>query len=748
VAGGANTVFSASRSIVVVPILPTDKLVFASDIEGNYDYFRKFVDSCPAFTCSTSPLHLNNCHGKLHGCNLTLNPNYLFVFVGDVGDRGNGDCRLLYDLVFLKETYPTRVYLILGNRDMNKLRFTTELDPEIVQLDVHPSVFWHKSTPLTPWPSRIDKLKWTLSENMGSPDSFEHRKSELSLLFDSDSIGDDDVLQSYMDLVDPKYIQQNRGGLASSVSLKASSSSSSSATIAYADSNAATAVESHVMIEYSRTFGGLLLRYLMGASIGILIGDILVVHGGVNDINMGWIPPFSRDMSPWDCSNRNNLSVGDMPQIFEGLYRFKVFDNSAPVAKSRKRDYRQELIDWLQEMEDFKINEVNDFINNTRNYIDFYVQQTKSLLARGESGAARLWSKIGTHFHYQPGSRLLAYGMSVNTPEPGNENRINAGVIYTSYIYAPNSSKDPARPNMIDANTRQFLEVSGISRVVVGHQPIGDMPLVINNGRVQVVCLDTSYSINVKWKLEDLAVGVTRTSDTSVTDMFISIPSAGDPSFGPAPPQHVIDMINQSSSKSRSRSSSGSSNTTTTASTYSMKEISADYDVNSKNTRGYSVSHVEASFATDSDGKVISRDCLICGRLSNGQMYVHKLFNPSISLYDPTRSNSNINSSTSSFGGSGEEEDLAHRLSKLIGMQTKSGGWILRSYGVLDEYSYSSTSTSGATLLLFSYTSGFNVYNRLVSNIELAAAGISLDAPSRLGMGFKSIESCFELLPK
>lgn len=48
--------------------------------------------------------------------------------------------RVLKDLVQLKESYPDRVHLILGNRDINKLR---------MQFSLHPTIL--KSLPLVKW---------------------------------------------------------------------------------------------------------------------------------------------------------------------------------------------------------------------------------------------------------------------------------------------------------------------------------------------------------------------------------------------------------------------------------------------------------------------------------------------------------------------------------------------------------------------------------------------------------------------
>ena len=50
-----------------------------------------------------------------------------FVMGGDAFDHGSGDLRIAEELLDFKERYPDRVFLILGNRDMNKLKLSSEL---------------------------------------------------------------------------------------------------------------------------------------------------------------------------------------------------------------------------------------------------------------------------------------------------------------------------------------------------------------------------------------------------------------------------------------------------------------------------------------------------------------------------------------------------------------------------------------------------------------------------------------------
>ena len=101
---------------------------YATDIEGNYNYWIKYVKISKVFTLKNKN-------------NIILNPNSYFVYGGDVCDRGDGDIRVLKDLMKLKTENPNNVFFILGNRDCNKLRLKFELDYSIVKL-TYPSFYW------------------------------------------------------------------------------------------------------------------------------------------------------------------------------------------------------------------------------------------------------------------------------------------------------------------------------------------------------------------------------------------------------------------------------------------------------------------------------------------------------------------------------------------------------------------------------------------------------------------------------
>ena len=149
--------------------------VVLGDIEGQWDRLESFVQGNKAFS--------RDANGQIK-----LNPGYRFVFMGDAVDKGKSSLRILSTLLNLKESYPNRVTLILGNRDINKLRLPHELSEESL-----------KAIPGVDGPTH---LKWILKETMGAPKAFEYRRQELSETLNQ-PVTDLDVLKSFLDDFDP-----------------------------------------------------------------------------------------------------------------------------------------------------------------------------------------------------------------------------------------------------------------------------------------------------------------------------------------------------------------------------------------------------------------------------------------------------------------------------------------------------------------------------------------------------------------
>jgi hypothetical protein len=89
---------------------------FLTDVEGNYEYFERYVEISKVLEWANP-----------EKSSLQLKDGAYFVFGGDSQDKGIGDIRFVKMMLALKEKYPDRVFFIIGNRDANKLLLTTEL---------------------------------------------------------------------------------------------------------------------------------------------------------------------------------------------------------------------------------------------------------------------------------------------------------------------------------------------------------------------------------------------------------------------------------------------------------------------------------------------------------------------------------------------------------------------------------------------------------------------------------------------
>jgi hypothetical protein len=133
-------------------------------------------------------------------------------FLGDTTDKGPNNFKVITFILNLKKNYPDRVELIIGNRDLNKLRFNWELTPSALDLrgdetrddgfriyewktkwdkwiadgknkiDGVVTAYTHGENPVT---DQILKMKWMLSETMGAAELFDAVKKELNFATDA-----------------------------------------------------------------------------------------------------------------------------------------------------------------------------------------------------------------------------------------------------------------------------------------------------------------------------------------------------------------------------------------------------------------------------------------------------------------------------------------------------------------------------------------------------------------------------------
>lgn len=115
-----------TKQSIPTPAMKNCLVGYCTDIEGNLDYWRRYIEISKVLEQRDEGVTLkDNCH---------------FVYGGDVCDRGVGDIRIMTDIVRLKMANPDRVHIILGNRDVNKMRLLTELQEEFIGQPAH--TYW------------------------------------------------------------------------------------------------------------------------------------------------------------------------------------------------------------------------------------------------------------------------------------------------------------------------------------------------------------------------------------------------------------------------------------------------------------------------------------------------------------------------------------------------------------------------------------------------------------------------------
>jgi hypothetical protein len=155
-----------------------------SDVEGNYEYWKNYLrisyvvrmeedeegDLDPTSDSTTSATaaetsSVSDLRPRVSARHrLVLRDGCHLVFGGDVCDRGAGDLRVMRDIVWLKERYPDRVHIILGNRDINKLRLPFELS-EHTRMQAG-KVYWIPGSKPQDNCSAATKLTWVSEERV------------------------------------------------------------------------------------------------------------------------------------------------------------------------------------------------------------------------------------------------------------------------------------------------------------------------------------------------------------------------------------------------------------------------------------------------------------------------------------------------------------------------------------------------------------------------------------------------------
>jgi len=187
-----------------LPLRSDETVEYLTDVEGNWDYFLRWLD----YSRVLALVPTTGVCAETH--RLELRPKSYFVFGGDAVDKGMGDVRFVKAMTQLKRDYPDRVFLVMGNRDANKLRFSAELEPGLNGNDFDP--YWepkHKKYDAFLEEQKLEDgpvstLKWILACTMGANTAFEFRRDELAHIEGKarDEVTDDNVLESFRASVD------------------------------------------------------------------------------------------------------------------------------------------------------------------------------------------------------------------------------------------------------------------------------------------------------------------------------------------------------------------------------------------------------------------------------------------------------------------------------------------------------------------------------------------------------------------
>lgn len=399
------------------------EVAYLTDVEGNLRYFEKWL-------ATTARVVRYDKQGNLE----LAHANAYFVYGGDVVDKGPGDIRLCRLLTRLKKRYPDRVALLCGNRDLNKLRFSAELDASDLARPIEqiPAPHWDpKASTLKAHLEKVaeqrglpggaaqantrpERLKYMLQHTLGCPDTFEHRRQEVALLR-GDSVADvtdDQVADSFVAEAAP-------GG------------------------------------------SGALREYLEVSSLAALLGNTLFVHGAVDAHSMGLVPA---DATRFEMPGAPGAYSLDELKFEE---RFVRYDDVARWVVALNAFLRRGLADHAARP-------TWDAARRTRGGEALLAAQNRCAVL-GRSIVSNCFADGGT----------ITSDAALSGRSEAEKKAATDPQAYERMCSDPRNSDLAA-----------WLRRGGVRRLVVGHKPSGDSPAVLCSRftGLEVVSADTSYS--------------------------------------------------------------------------------------------------------------------------------------------------------------------------------------------------------------------------------------------------------------
>ena len=461
---------------------------FVTDIEGCANYLHRFVNMSRILKHESAvPQYCQTDVNQpffpyTNQLTFQYDDDSILVVGGDLWDRGGSDLYVIRQLLSLHRRFPDRVYFLMGNRDINKMRIIQEMGGHSgnvenisshtsIHLPHHPGVYWLRGTGMKGDPQSIDmsrndetpadRLRWILSKTMGAPDAFELRKKELKQelsLHDNNgsvTVKDEDVVTSYLKSCHPS---------------------------------------------------GEMGQYLSNAKLALRLGNALFLHGA--------LPIVKSTLSAFE--EYREQDIDSLPILSSQAKRKefweKFFAIATPWMISRSPIHKLE--DWIDILNEFS----SDQVKLWSTYIKH--NQLRPDINNSNKDTLYTWSRDGGYFNgnllnreidhtrnstYSFGS-LLQYGMGWL-----HDRSKNPTVVYASWLndgmprrfMTPKDDNQPVtktHSNSYAQLVSEFLEDFNIDVIVTGHQPVGDVPLPIQVAEGKfIVCCDTSYSGDTHW---------------------------------------------------------------------------------------------------------------------------------------------------------------------------------------------------------------------------------------------------------
>jgi hypothetical protein len=195
------------------------KIEAMADSEGCWNKVLSFMEKSEIFTINGEKITSTNFPAPDYNkrnvfTGLKMRDNCKFVSLGDTIDNGPNNFAVLRLLRYLKSKYRDRVVLILGNRDINKLRLKYELVNNYVRPGFENDLFIKEENQRTELFNKIKfakntstKLRDLLINTFGIRDNLENIKTEIK------SKDDMDVVRAYKKMLsengDLTYLLKN-----------------------------------------------------------------------------------------------------------------------------------------------------------------------------------------------------------------------------------------------------------------------------------------------------------------------------------------------------------------------------------------------------------------------------------------------------------------------------------------------------------------------------------------------------------